>query len=44
MDENKDIDSGSMIVDGPITANTLGQAFAFGSLFVYQISGYSIPF
>jgi len=44
MDENKDIDSGSMIVDGPITANTLGQAFAFGSLFVYQVSGYSIPF
>lgn len=41
---NIDVDSGSMIIDGPITANSLGQAFAFGSLFVYQISGYSIPF
>ncbi|HNW81427.1 MAG TPA: hypothetical protein PKG52_00895, partial [bacterium] len=41
---NSDVDSGNMIVDGPIAANSLGQAFAFGSLFVYQISGYSIPY
>lgn len=44
MEENKDIEGGGMIVDGPIAVDSLGQAFAFGSLFVYQISGYSIPY
>lgn len=43
MEENKDPDNG-VIVDGPVAVNSLGQAFVFGTEFVYQISGYSIPY
>lgn len=43
MEENKDPDNG-VIVDGPLTVNSLGQAFAFGTEFIYQVSGYSIPY
>ena len=42
MSENKDPDNG-VLVDGPIAVNELGQAFVFGTEFVYQISGYAIP-
>lgn len=42
MEESRDTENG-IIVDGPIAVNELGQAFIFGTEFVYQVSSYSIP-
>ena len=41
--ENRDPENG-VILDGPTTVNALGQAFVFGTEYVYQISGTSIPY
>jgi hypothetical protein len=43
MDENKDSENG-VILDGPTVVNDIGQAFIFGTEYVYQISGKSIPY
>ena len=43
MDENRDPENG-VILNGPTTANNIGQAFIFGTEYVYQISGKSIPY
>ena len=42
MNDNNDPENG-VFVDGPATTNSLGQAFVFGTQFVYQVSGYSSP-
>jgi len=43
MDENRDPENG-VILDGPTVVNDLGQAFVFGTEYVYQICGNSIPY
>ncbi len=43
MNENIDPENG-VFVDGPATSNSLGQAFIFGTQYVYQISGLGLPF
>lgn len=43
MDENRDPENG-VILNGPTTVNDLGQAFVFGTEYVYQISGKSVPY
>jgi len=43
MNENRDPENG-VILDGPTVANDIGQAFVFGTEYVYQISGKSIPY
>ncbi|HDT11818.1 MAG TPA: hypothetical protein ENN58_03675 [bacterium] len=43
MEGNVDPQSGNVIVDGPATTSSLGQAFLLGTEFVYQVSGYSLP-
>lgn len=43
MDENRDSENG-VILDGPTVVNDIGQAFVFGTEYVYQISGRSIPY
>ncbi len=42
MEENRDPLNG-VIIDGPTTTNALGQAFVFGTEYVYQISGFAVP-
>jgi len=43
MNENRDPENG-VILNGPTAVNDLGQAFVFGTEYVYQISGKSIPY
>lgn len=43
MDGNKDQDSGSKIVDGPVAVDALGQVFMLGGKYVYQVGSYAIP-
>ncbi|HSW61308.1 MAG TPA: hypothetical protein VLJ60_10940, partial [bacterium] len=40
--DNRDSENG-VIVDGPIAVNELGNAYVFGTQFVYQVSGYALP-
>jgi len=42
MDDSRDPENG-VIVDGPAVTNNLGQAFVFGTEYVYQLSGYALP-
>ncbi len=39
---NSDSENG-VIVDGPIAVNELGQAYIFGTQFIYQVSSYALP-
>ncbi|HQN71965.1 MAG TPA: kelch repeat-containing protein [bacterium] len=39
---NSDSENG-VIVDGPVAVNELGQAYIFGTQFVYQVSSYALP-
>ena len=43
MDGNRDQDSGSKIVDGPVAVDALGQVFMLGGKYVYQVGSYAIP-
>lgn len=38
---NIDTNNPGMFLDGPVTANDFGQAFIFGTRFVYMVSGFS---
>jgi len=43
MDDNRDPENG-VILNGPTTVDELGNAFIFGTKYVYQVGGYSIPY
>jgi len=43
MDDNRDSENG-VILDGPTVVNDIGQAFIFGTEYVYLVSGKSIPY
>ncbi|MGI6393590.1 MAG: hypothetical protein ACOX2F_02470 [bacterium] len=43
MDGNRDNEETVSIVDGPVAVNELGQAFIFGSQYIYQVSSYAVP-
>lgn len=40
--DNVDPENG-ILVDGPLAVNELGQAYVFGTEYVYQVSGYAMP-
>ena len=42
MEENRDPENGVML-NGPVAVDELGQAFMFGTEYIYQIGTYSIP-
>lgn len=42
MDENRDPENG-VLLNGPVAVDELGNAFIFGTKYVYQVGGYSIP-
>ena len=42
MRENQDPENG-ILADGPLAVDETGQTYIFGTEFVYQVSGYSIP-
>ena len=42
MEEHRDPENG-VIINGPVAVDKLGQAFMFGTEYVYQVGSYSIP-
>lgn len=40
--ENNDTENNSVYLDGPVTTNDMGQAFVFGTTYIYMISGFSL--
>ena len=43
MEGNSDVTAGTLIVDGPVAVDNLGQVFMLGGRYVYQVGSYAVP-